>query len=83
MKTLILREVKNAIPEAEYEPSVTEASMMQSMIQQNADDMLGVGRDLPDFRCSFREIQSFITPTEETSHSIPKGSRRTTLEKES
>jgi len=46
MKTIILREVRNAIQEAEYEPtaSVNEINMIQSIIQQNEEDL-----DLPDF----------------------------------
>jgi hypothetical protein len=63
MKTLILREVKNAIQEADYEPTASHANMM-SMIQQNEDDMLGVGRNLPRFKGSFRNFSSFIVSKE-------------------
>lgn len=50
MKTLILKEVKNAIQEADHEPSasILDFNMIESIIQQNKEDYLNVGHDLPE-----------------------------------
>ena len=43
MRTLIMREVKNAIQEAEYEP--TESLILESILMQDEMDMLNLGRN--------------------------------------
>ena len=45
MKSIIIKEVKNAIQEAEYEPTATvyEHNLVNSIIQQNEEDVLNLG----------------------------------------
>ena len=45
MKSIIIREVKNAIQEAEYEPTATvyEEELIDSIMKQNELDVLDFG----------------------------------------
>lgn len=47
MRNIILKEVCKAIPEAEYEPTVTENILFESILIQEESDILGPGGSLP------------------------------------
>jgi len=55
MKSIIIKEFENAIPEAEHEPTATafEDNIMASIIIQNEEDLLSLG---PDLYPKLREI---------------------------
>lgn len=69
MRKVIMREVQNAIPEAEVEPtaSLFETNQLQSIMIQNEQDILQMGNQkCPDVGASLYEdarvFQSFILP---------------------
>ena len=80
MKAIILREVNDAIHEADCEPtaSIAEPNMISSIIEQNEEDILNFGPGLPEISfTSFNQTEhySFQLPSPiavRKTHAMPK-----------